>query len=308
MDIRTIYFNEKEHKYTDNFGNCYISTTTLIGKYHKHFDTKEMARNCERAGLRGNPKYAGKTASMLIKEWADETKRACDAGNVKHDFLEMSVKNCNNYAKIEGTNFINDVIYTIPDIMANHDYGRLDLEHFIKTGVKELYPSVYQVIEILVQQGYRIYSEIGVYNSEYLISGLIDILFVKDNDFYILDWKTNKAPIRFDAGYFKKDNFGFRGDDYVYTNEYFYSPLHNRQASVGNKYTMQLSTYGFMVEAFGLNNKGFILAHLREEDRGTHIEKDIQLLPIDYWKRDVHAMFNHYNVVTPRNIQYAIAN
>ena len=52
--------------------------------------------------------------------------------------------------------------------------------------------------------GFEIYAEIGVYHPEYLISGLVDILFVKGDEFFILDWKTNKAPIRFEGGYWTK--------------------------------------------------------------------------------------------------------
>ena len=50
----------------------------------------------------------------------------------------------------------------------------------------------------MVSMGFEIYAEIGVYHPEYLISGLVDILFVKGDEFFILDWKTNKAPIRFE--------------------------------------------------------------------------------------------------------------
>ncbi len=36
---------------------------------------------------------------------------------------------------------------------------------------------------------------------------LVDILFVKGDEFFILDWKTNKAPIRFEGGYWVKHYF-----------------------------------------------------------------------------------------------------
>ena len=29
-----LYFEEKDHRYTDTLGNEYLSVTTLIGKYH----------------------------------------------------------------------------------------------------------------------------------------------------------------------------------------------------------------------------------------------------------------------------------
>ena len=35
-----LYFQEKEHKYVNDKGYKFISTTTLIGKYHEHFNTE----------------------------------------------------------------------------------------------------------------------------------------------------------------------------------------------------------------------------------------------------------------------------
>ena len=77
MEDRIIYFNEVEHKYTDDFNNPYISVTTLIGNYYEKFDVKTMAHTCAMAGMRGNPKYAGKTAKQLEAEWDKTRDDAC---------------------------------------------------------------------------------------------------------------------------------------------------------------------------------------------------------------------------------------
>ena len=139
---RILYFNEEEHKYTDDLGNGYISVTTLI-------------------------------------------------------------KTCNGY-KLNANGFINDRIYTIDDIIGSHKYGKLNLEYFVKTGIREKYPDIFSLIAALVTKGYHIYAEIGVYDSQNLVSGLIDILLIRNKEFIILDWKTNKAPIRFESGYYDK--------------------------------------------------------------------------------------------------------
>ena len=47
---RIIYFDEKQHKYTDDLGNAYTSVTTVIDKYAVHFDTMKVSRACERIG------------------------------------------------------------------------------------------------------------------------------------------------------------------------------------------------------------------------------------------------------------------
>ena len=53
-----MYFNEEEHKYTDDLGNGYISVTTLIGKYTQEFKKEEIAAACERIGKNPrHPKY-----------------------------------------------------------------------------------------------------------------------------------------------------------------------------------------------------------------------------------------------------------
>ena len=55
---RILYFNEEEHKYTDDLGNGYISVTTLIGKYTQEFKKEEIAAACERIGKNPrHPKY-----------------------------------------------------------------------------------------------------------------------------------------------------------------------------------------------------------------------------------------------------------
>ena len=45
----SIFFNEKEHKYTDYSNRVYTSVTTVIGHYENKFDTKkfEIAKACE---------------------------------------------------------------------------------------------------------------------------------------------------------------------------------------------------------------------------------------------------------------------
>lgn len=198
---RILYFNEEEHKYTDDLGNGYISVTTLIGKYTQEFKKEEIAAACERIGK--NPrhpkyqKYKGKTKKQILWEWEQETIKACDKGTKKHNYLETAIKTCNGY-KLNANGFINDRIYTIDDIVGSHKYGKLNLEYFVKTGIREKYPDIFSLIAALVTKGYHIYAEIGVYDSQNLVSGLIDILLIRDKEFIILDWKTNKAPIRFE--------------------------------------------------------------------------------------------------------------
>lgn len=300
---RTIYFNEEAHKYTDDLGNVYISTTTLIGKYTEDFKKEEIAAACERIGK--NPKhpkylkYKGKTKKQILYEWEQETIKACDKGTKKHNFLEQAIKSCNGY-KLNENGFIDDKIYTLDNIVCNHNYGKLNLEYFDKTGVKEKYPTIYDLISNLSKAGYKIYAEIGVYDSECLLSGLIDILLVKGDEFIILDWKTNKAPIRFESGYYAKhfDNT-LDLDNFIYKEEYFRTPLNHLADSVGNHYAMQTSTYAHLVESWGFTCKGIILCHIRtienaKDEEGNEVEV-VEIYDMPYLKDDVELMLNDYS-------------
>lgn len=301
---RTIYFDEEKHKYTDDLGNTYISTTTLLGKYIADFEKEKIAEACERIGR--NPrhakyeKYKNKTKKQILWEWEQETLKACEKGTKKHNFLEQAIKSCNGY-KLNENGFINDRIYTIDNIIQHHNYGRLNLDYFIKTGIKEKYPKIYELIKDFVKAGFKIYAEIGVYDSKNLISGLIDILLVRDKEFVILDWKTNKAPIRFESGYYDKNLDGtLKLDTFILKDEYFKIPLDHIADSVGNHYAIQLSNYANLVESWGFKCSGIVLCHIRTlekefEDDGETNKEVVEIYTIPYLKNEVIMMVNDYS-------------
>lgn len=260
---RQIIFDPVAHKYTDNFGNVYTSVTTVIGNYHKKFDTKTMAKICARSGRAGNPKYAGKTAAQLEREWANITKEACDWGNDKHEYNETCVKESNGFFSFfnrSGTS-----TYTLFDVTVNPVFGEMNLNILVETGFANIYPIVFSFFKDLVENGWKIYSELTVYNPDYLISGMIDILAIKDNDVLIVDWKTNASDIRFESGYFIKDTFGNRTSEFKHTNEFMTIPGFKIPDSVGHKYSLQVSTYGHLCTFFGYNYIGSVIFHIRRD-------------------------------------------
>lgn len=301
---RTIYFDEEAHRYSDNFGYVYTSATTLIGKYHRKFDDDKeaIAAACEKIGKNpSHPKYKlykNKTAKQLLYEWAEETIKACDKGTKKHNYFETSVKSSNGYnLRINGA--IDGSIYTIDNIIAGHRYGKLSLDFFRKTNIDIYYPDIFNLIKGLTTAGFKIYSEIGVYDTRYMISGLIDILLVRGHEFLILDWKTNKAPIRFESGYYEKLPGGYLNlNKFVYTDKFMFYPISNLADSIGNHYTLQLSIYDYLVESFGFTNIGNILCHVRTIEDPTRPEEDwdeeVKLYDIKYLKSDVEALFKHH--------------
>jgi len=306
VQSRVIYFNEKLHRYTDDFGNPYTSATTLYGKYIDKFDNKTIAKACEAIGRNPNhPKYSiykNKTRFQIQKEWDLAAKKGQDRGNVKHGFLECATKEATGYKLIEGTDFINDRLYTIDNILQGHDYGLLSIDTFRQLGVEEKYPKIFDALVKLTNKGYKIYAEIGAYMYETLISGLIDLLAVRGNEFIIFDWKTNRDDIRFESGYFEKDRFGNPSDRFIFKNGTFNYPLNHIPDSTGHKYTIQLSIYDYLVEQFGLVCKGNLLFHIRHEVYSiednvptSYIGKEkVDILPIQYLKSDVELMINHF--------------
>lgn len=305
---RTIYFDEEQHKYTNELGFVYTSTTTVISKYTEDFKTEDIAKACERIGKNPNhPKYLhykGKSWQQLVKEWKDTTKASCEFGTAKHNFLEQAVKNSTGY-NLNAKGYINGRIYTIDDIITNHSYGRLKLSTFQKHGVHIKYPTIYELLKKLSEAGYSIYAEIGVYDDVYGVSGLVDILCVnhKTLDFIIVDWKTNKAPIKFEAGYFEKQPNGLLDLTKWKSKEaYFAPPLNNVVDSVGNHYSMQLSVYSYLTSTFGYTFKGIILCHIRPIEEvirpREEWDEEVNILPMPYLLNSSKLMLDDFRMKT----------
>ena len=297
-----IYFDEVAHKYSDNFGNPFTSTTTIVDKYAEHFDTKGMVDRCYRAGLKGNPKYAGKTRKMIAAEWKKRNTDSLVAGTKEHDYLEVATKAAGSYHRVQ-SKLRPLQIYTIQDVIDNKRLGVLDLNSPKLLEIKDRYPYIYMTFEVLHAHGYRILSEVGVYDIHWLVTGMIDILVIKDDKFKIVDWKTNNDDIRFDAGYWEHDKdynvTGFRSQF-----KKMKMPISNLDDSVGNHYALQLSVYARLVENFGLTNTGINLYHLRKFNYGEGnplmLGNDWANLPqanvwkMPYLKTDVERMLEHH--------------
>ena len=305
-----ILFDSKRHKYTDNFGNTYTSVTTVIGEYEYKFEDeqRDIAKACEKIGK--NPlhpkydKYKGLSYLQILAKWEKAKIDGQNIGNATHNYLEETVNTATGF--ISPFTPKSGRLFTIKDlIIGSACSGKLDLPYFIRLGIKDKYPKIYSIIEAFVKDGWVIYSEICTYDYQRLIAGLIDIIFVKGNDFVILDWKTNKAPIRFEAGYYDKDT-NDNITDYIFKDKNLRYPLHHLPQSTGIKYSLQLSKYAWLTEAFGLVNQALILCHIQHGyytvnhpeviKRPELIGKQItDILPIKYMKDDIQTMVDHFS-------------
>jgi hypothetical protein len=254
-----LYFKEEGHKYNDSLGNSYTSVTTLIhDNYVPHFD--------KRYWLRKKAKELGITEKELEKQWQSITDEACTRGTATHNGIEDAIKDVSMFKNAIQylTNISDGRVVTVADI-PNFAARPLDVDKF-REATDNKYAEIYRVFQFYTDRGYTIYSEIGAYLIDYLISGTIDILCYRPDDFVILDWKTNRDGLQFESGYFKKDKTtrpAQKTNQWVHKDEYMRPPLQNLQNCNGSHYTMQLSMYAKMVELIlGIPCVGLGLCHI----------------------------------------------
>lgn len=254
-----LYFKEEGHKYNDSLGNSYTSVTTLIhDNYVPKFNKKYW--------LHKKARELGVSEKTLEKQWQAITDEACARGTATHNGIEDAIKEVSMFKQaIRYLNNISDGrVVTVADIPF-FNAKPLDVEKF-KEATNNKYPEIYRVFEFYTNKGYTIYSEIGAFLIDYRLSGTIDILCIRDTDFVILDWKTNRNGLQFESGYFRKDKSvkpAQLTNEYVRKSEYMLPPLNYLPNCNGYHYTMQLSMYARMVELIlGIPCVGLGLCHI----------------------------------------------
>lgn len=253
-----LFFDEPEHKYTDSFGNSYKSTTTLLHEYQPKFDKKYW--------LKKKAKELGISTARLEKQWQDITNEACERGTKVHNGIEDGIRNISMFYDAVRRIRNDKSMTTVADINDINDYVKpLDLDAFIEA-TNNKYPDVYAVFDYYIKNGYKIYSEIGIFLPSVLVSGTIDILILREDQFVIGDWKTNRGGLLFESGYYKKDKSEYPAqttDIWVPNKEFLLPPLSHLPKCNGSIYNMQLSIYAFAVETIlGIPNAGLWLCHI----------------------------------------------
>lgn len=254
-----LYFKEEGHKYNDSLGNSYTSVTTLIhDNYVPKFNKKYW--------LHKKARELGVSEKTLEKQWQTITDEACARGTVTHNGLEDAIKEVSMFkSAIQYLNNISDGrVVTVADIPF-FKAKPLDIKKF-KEATNNKYPEIYRIFQFYIDRGYTIYSEIGAFLIDYRLSGTIDVLCIRDTDFVILDWKTNRNGLQFESGYFRKDKSikpAQLTNEYVKKSEYMLPPLNYLPNCNGYHYTMQLSMYARMVELIlGIPCVGLGLCHI----------------------------------------------
>lgn len=258
-DIRLV-FDEPQHKYTDTLGNGYISTTTILHNYQPKFDKTYW--------LRKKSKELGISEKKLEQQWDTIKDEACERGSNTHNGLEDGIKGGSQFKKaiqyLEARQTGEMItVADIPTILGN--YRLLDLSEFIEL-TENKYPQIYEVFQRYTDNGYQIYAEIGTFLIDFLVSGTIDVLLLREDKFVIGDWKTNRGGLKFEAGYFKKDKSqkpAQTTDIWVPKQDFLLPPVNNLPNCNGSVYNLQLSMYAYMVELIlGIPCIGMWLCHI----------------------------------------------
>lgn len=274
-----IAFAEKEHKYWDvtNPDKDYISVTTLIHSFTNPFDAdfwsayKALERlldkdswKIEKKSLLNSKKFNkeildaydinendfNKVQQDILDEWDEENRKSCERGTKIHAELENSFYKAGKNVNLQKFGIGGK-------FECRKDYSDLDLEYGV-------YP------EYLISRT----SEDGILR----IAGQVDLIVKSGNDLWIIDHKSNKEIKQ--KGFFNQKTKS--SDKMKY-------PLNNLEDTNFYHYTLQLSTYAWMLQKINpnFNIKGLILNHYDHNGNNT-------LYHCEYLKDEVERMLKYY--------------
>lgn len=273
-----VAFNNEEHCYWNvNDNEKYISVTTLIHRFTQPFDKefwsaykaleKLLPKDSwamEKKSLLNTKKFDrsildlynisendfNKVQQSILDDWDNENRKSCERGTKIHEELENSFyRNADNISLQK---------FGIGGkFECKKDYPELDLEYGV-------YPE------------YLIYreSDDGILR----VAGQVDLIVKSGNEITIIDHKTNKKI---------DQKSGF--DTSTRSNAKMKYPLNNLMDCNFYHYTMQLSTYAWMLQKINPNFviKDLILNHYDHNGNNT-------LYHCDYLKDEVERMLYFY--------------
>lgn len=274
----SVAFNNESHTYWNIENNKnYVSVTTLIHRYTQEFDKdfwsayKALEKllpkeswQVEKKSLLNSKKFHkelldtynipevefNKVQQEILDNWDEENRKSCERGTKIHESIENSFYN--NPKDISLQKFGIGGKFE-----CRKDYSELDLEYGV-------YPE------------YLIYRESN--DGILRIAGQVDLIIKQGNNIVIVDHKTNKKI---------DQKSGF--DSVTKSNAKMKYPLNNLMDCNFYHYTLQLSTYAWMLQKINPNFviKDLILNHYDHNGNNT-------LYHCEYLKHDVEKMLYHY--------------
>lgn len=273
-----VAFSEDSHTYWNvNDNEKYISVTTLIHKFTQPFDKdfwsaykaleKLLPKDSwavEKKSLLSSKKFDkdildlynisksefNKTQQRILDDWDNENRKSCERGTKIHEEIENSFYKDAHDISLQKFGIGGK-------FECKKDYSELDLEYGV-------YPE------------YLIYreSDDGILR----IAGQVDLIIKSGNEITIIDHKTNKKI---------EQKSGFNTS--TRSNVKMKYPLNNLMDCNFYHYTMQLSTYAWMLQKINPNFviKDLILNHYDHNGNNT-------LYHCEYLKNEVEKMLYFY--------------
>ncbi len=274
-----VCFDDALHCYYDvnDENKRYISVTTLIGKYEQEFQKDfwsaykalekllpKDAWNLEKKSLLSSKKFNkdildtynisendfNKVQQDILDEWDKNNREACERGTRIHSELENSFYKAGKNVNLQKFGIGGK-------FECRKGYNDLDLEYGV-------YPE------------YLIYreSDDGILR----LAGQVDLIVKSGNEITICDWKTNREI---------KQKSAYNALTKSTTKMKY--PLNTLDDVNFSHYTMQLSTYAWMLQKINPNFiiKDLVLVHFDHNDNQT-------IYHCEYRKHDVERMLYHY--------------
>lgn len=221
-----ISFEESTHKYTDSKGTRFHSVTGWIKQFVPDTDWDKISYNCaikelKKAGvLKDMSSLSDEEKKMIsgkmteIKEkWKKSGEYACDLGTQIHSVME-------NLWYKKDYRFDKRLNEKWPEMERDFEWRKQNRCKTLFNKMKKVYAPVA--------------NEFIVYDADNAICGTIDMIGYNmiTGDYAIIDWKTSK----------KFTTESFHGD------EFLNAPFDDLEECNTNEYSLQLSTYKYMLE------------------------------------------------------------
>jgi hypothetical protein len=270
-----VYFEEEGHKYSDGRGREYTSVTTLLKDYCPPFesdywsDYKAIKDTLENIGYRTWKDFKDSAGGWesVVKYFKKSRKKLDQVvldriATRKQYYLDLWDDE-REYAAELGTKHHND----LEQLLLNTPKIQLDNMELATTSPADLIS-----IQGFDQGESIIHPELLLWNEKYRIAGQADVVERTGKKIHIKDYKTCKE-IEMKA----------------FMDKTFFSPLQELPNTNYSKFTMQLSTYGWMLEELGYEITGLTIIHI-DRHTGNHVRD----YPLAYRKDLVELMLDDY--------------
>lgn len=178
---------------------------------------------------------------------------------------------------------------SVQEMSAQWDKKRIDaanrgtsfhrqVEHFIKTG--EILPEDDEdIVKEFAKMKFtgRLKSEVMLWDLEYMIAGTADLIEVfPDNSINLRDFKTSRE--------IKRNAFFGKGKP---PKKLLY-PLHQRHDCNYEKFCLQLSIYGYLLDKRGYWIRNLEVLWINPKSR------EIEVIPIEYRRKEIIRLLEHF--------------